>query len=60
MLIETVYAHHKDGHTGGGGNGNGNGNGNGHNAPEIDGGEFPLALLALFCVCMLLKKIRKR
>ena len=66
MIVNELYAHHNPGHITGGGNGKGNGNGNGNgvgngngNVPEIDGGELPLALLSLFCVWLLLKKLRR-
>ena len=50
-MIETLEAHHRPDHDKGPGHKN--------NVPEIDGGELPIALLLLFCIVMLLKKIRK-
>jgi hypothetical protein len=61
LLACPLFAHHKDNHTGGGGGGgngnNGNGNNNG-NVPEIDGGELPLALMALGSLYLLIRKKR--
>jgi hypothetical protein len=50
-MLHELQAHHK-------GVPHGNAGGNNKDAPEIDGGGLPLALLLVFCVALLFRKIR--